>query len=161
MENLQISKDVIRKRYESSDANQKKVLEDIFGKYVFSDGKIIDRIKTFEDACKELGIDSSSVIPEVATAGLQKDEKSIQAYCKLIIIAKALNEGWAPNWAMGDEYKWFPWFDLSSGSGLRYGDNDFWLSLSTVGSRLCYKTKELAIYAGQQFEDIYQDYFII
>ena len=30
-----------------------------------------------------------------------------------------------------------------------------------VGSRLCFKSRELAEYAGKQFKDIYEEYYVI
>ena len=121
-------------------------------------GNIIDRIKTFEDACRELNIQPS----ELNVSGhLEKHFDSIAAYSKLIIIAEALNEGWTPTWSNNNETKYYPWFELSSGSGLSYGDFDYQRSDSLVGSRLCFKSKELAIYAGKQFTELYKQFFII
>ncbi len=119
---------------------------------------IMDRVKTFEDACQVLGIDQS----ELTVSGvLEEDFESISAYAKLIIINKALNEGWKPNWADDNEYKYYPWFDMSSGSGLRFHDFVYLYSYSDVGSRLCFKSSELAEFEGKQFLDIYTDFFII
>jgi len=121
-------------------------------------GKIMDRVKTFEDACNELGIQKS----ELAVSGeIESDFRSISAYAKLIIIVRALNEGWVPDWANDSQYKYYPWFDMSSGSGLSYDDCDNRNSNSIVGSRLCFKSQELAKYAGKQFIDVYKDFFII
>lgn len=53
---------------------------------------IIERVKTFDDACKVVGLDKV----QVGVAGLDDDTNSIIAYIKLAIIAKALNEGWQP-----------------------------------------------------------------
>ena len=97
----------------------------------------------------------------------EKHQKAITAHCKLIIIAEALNEGWTPDWSNDEEWKYYPWFDLEEslkkepGSGLSYGGCDIDGSLSTVGSRLAFKTRELAKYAGEQFSVLYEDYFLI
>jgi hypothetical protein len=121
-------------------------------------GKITDRIKTFEDACNELGIQKA----ELTAAGeIEADFISVAAYQKLIIIARALNEGWTPNWKDIDEYKYYPWFDLSSGSGLSYDVFVGQRSSSDVGSRLCFKSGELAEYAGKQFIELYKEFFLI
>jgi hypothetical protein len=160
MQTLKLDNDKARRLYPSAAPEFKTILEDSFGKDFFSQ-KVADRVKTFEDACNELGIDSTTAIPEVATDPLQKDERSIWAYCKLIIIAKALNEGWVPNWKDSSQYKYYPWFDLSSGSGLSCNDYGRRNSDSGVGSRLCFKSRELAEYAGKQFKDIYTEFFII
>lgn len=76
---------------------------------------IIERVKTFEDACRELGADHSFVLayqntnlrdPEVA-----EENRDVLAYMKLRIIAAALNEGWEPQFTE-DEERWYPWFTL-------------------------------------------------
>lgn len=76
---------------------------------------ITERVKTFEDACRELGADHPFVLayqntnlrdPEVAEAN-----RDILAYMKLRIIAAALNEGWEPEFTE-DEWRWYPWFTL-------------------------------------------------
>ena len=48
-----------------------------------------------------------------------------------------------------------------SGSGFSYYDCVFTYSRSSVGSRLVFKSRDLAKYAGQQFEDIYKGFFLI
>jgi hypothetical protein len=121
------------------------------------------KIKTFEDACIALDLlQPELVIPDFLSFP-STDRLAMIAHAKLIIIAKALNEGWVPDWSNWDEYKYYPWFDMqpSSGSGFAYGDYDFWSTYSSVGSRLCFKSSELAEYAGKQFEGLYKDYFVI
>ena len=74
------------------------------------------KIKTFEDACEKLGIDPTK-LPELT---LLSDEfvKPIVAYYKLLIIYKAINNGWKPDWSNWDQYKYYPWYRvLSSGFG--------------------------------------------
>ena len=76
---------------------------------------ITERIKTFVDACKELGEDHPMVLayqntnlhdPEVI-----EENRDIIAYMKLRIITAALNEGWQPQFTE-DEWRWYPWFCL-------------------------------------------------
>lgn len=78
---------------------------------------VMERIKTFEDACQELGKraeDNEGIALLLAdyesNAGNIKT-KSTLAYMKLCIIAAALNEGWEPQFTK-DENRWFPWFTL-------------------------------------------------
>lgn len=117
--------------------------------------KITDRIKTFEDACESLGLKG-----DILMASLHDDLKDeaapIIAGLKLRIIAKALNEGWKPNWQNSGEYKYYPWWNMQNGFSLDVvGDNS---AFTLVGSRLCYKTRELATYAATQFADLYKSY---
>ncbi len=124
-----------------------------------------NQIKTFEDACKALNLNPEESLPEVSKVS-EKHRKAIIAHCKLVIIAEALNEGWKPDWS-DNERKYYPWFDMeesvkqSTGSGLSYYVYADDCSGSTVGSRLCFKTWELAKYAGTQFKVEYADYFLI
>jgi hypothetical protein len=76
-------------------------------------------------------------------------------------IAKVLNEGWEPSWNNSNENKYYPWFKMNSGSGLSCSGYDFVLSYTSVGSRLVFKSAELATYAGNQFLDIYSKFLTI
>ena len=76
---------------------------------------ITERVKTFEDAYRELGEDNPFVLayqntnlrdPEVAD-----ENRDIIAYMKLRIIAAALNAGWEPQFSEA-EWRWYPWFTL-------------------------------------------------
>jgi hypothetical protein len=118
---------------------------------------VTEAIKTFEDACKALGKEKISI----GTEGLDEDEASIVAYAKLSIIVRALNEGWKPNWQDASENKYYPYFRENSGVGLSFDGVGHWTTLTRIGSRLCFKSRELAEYAGKQFEDIYKQFLII
>ena len=121
---------------------------------------ITKRVKTYADACAVLGIEPMN--EDVFTKlGFTKDEI---AYRKLKTIAEALNEGWRPNWADSNEYKYFPWFVYNpSSAGFAYARTYCTASCADayVGSRLCYKPRELATYAGRQFEGLYNDFLLI
>jgi len=118
-------------------------------------------IKTFEDACKKLGLDPLKVIPEFLEFP-ESDRKAMQAHAKLIIINKAIVGDWVPDWNNYDQYKYYPWFEMgsSSGAGFSYLDCDIWLTGSNAGSRLCFETREQAKYVGTQFLELYKDYFV-
>ena len=76
---------------------------------------ITERIKTFEDACNELGEENVLVqayrTAEFNTSGNQNDVSDVVAYLKLRVIAEVLNEGWEPQFTT-DECRWYPWFYL-------------------------------------------------
>lgn len=117
-------------------------------------------IKTFEDACNKLGI--LAITPDLSSFPDEYKE-SVYSHYKLMIIAAAINDGWKPDWSNDDQPKYYPWFDMSSsasGSFSCYG-SDVWYSVSGVGSRLCFETREKAKYAGEQFKDLYEAYFVI
>lgn len=120
---------------------------------------MVAKIKTFEAACKALKINPSKVLPVVKGMPLHH-QKAIISHAKLVIITEALNEGWRPNWKNSNECKYYPWFRMSSGSGLADRGCGYYCSTSLVGSRLCFKSSELAEYAGRQFKKLYEDYFL-
>ena len=74
---------------------------------------VTERIKTFEDACNELGEENVLVqayrTAEFNTSGNQNDVSDVVAYLKLRVIAEALNEGWKPQFTH-DETRYYPWF---------------------------------------------------
>ena len=78
---------------------------------------VTERIKTFEDACNELGEDHPmlSVYDALVTRANGEQSlaewmgKDVVAFLKLRIITEALNEGWHPKFTE-DEYRYYPWF---------------------------------------------------
>lgn len=121
------------------------------------------KIKTFEDAAAALDLHQPELLIPDFLSFPSTDRLAMIAHAKLVIIAKALNEGWEPDWSNYDERKFTPWFDYTpdDGSGFAYFGFVFWRANAYVGSRLCFKTRELAEYAGKQFLDLYRDYFVI
>lgn len=160
MRTLQIKQDSLLAAFRNAGKEGKQVLSDLFGKQVALYDNITDRVKSFEDACQVLGI--STNVPEVK--GLpRKHQKAIIANYKLIVIAEALNEGWKPNWQDSDEYKYYPWFDMSNpaGVGCSHTGNTASYTSASFGSRLCLKNRELAIYFGQTFTDLFNDSLLL
>lgn len=142
---------------------------------------VMERVKTFKDACNELGIEHDKWVQDKKDLGLEAD---VIAYLKLRIIAAALNEGWKPQFTT-DEYRYFPWFYLytqseidemseeeksrvvyrsygsasaNGGVACAYTGHDSSATYTNIGSRLAFKTRELAEYAGRQFVEIWADY---
>lgn len=67
---------------------------------------ITNRVKSYADACKVLGIEPMDE-DSMKAQGFRLDEIARR---QLETITEALNEGWKPNWADTDEYKFYPWF---------------------------------------------------
>ena len=116
--------------------------------------------------------------------GEEEIPKDIIAYLKLRIIAAALNEGWEPRFAKkekrysscfvsytqkeigetDEEQKSHVAFRSSSNADASvgiacmstiYDSSD---AIASIGSRLVFKSSELAKYAGEQFVEIWADY---
>jgi hypothetical protein len=127
--------------------------------------KITDKVKTFEDACKILGLDPENV--PVVEHLPEKDRKSIVAYYKLTIITRALNEGWEPDFSDWNQRKYWNWFYIKKNNG---ADADFASAYTNgtasnttayVGHRLFFKARELATFTHEQFRDLYFEYLFI
>lgn len=117
------------------------------------------KIKTFEDACKKLGIDPAK-LPDLN--GIPEEfHKPIIAGYKLMIVYKAINNGWRPDWGNWNEYKYYPWFKVLS-SGFGFSDADYYCgyAYAVVGSRLCTDTSNKALFIAKQFEELYRDYLL-
>lgn len=150
MQTLQIDETKAKSLYKTASAEFKTMLEDSFGGKQFFSEKITDRVKTFEDACNVTGdYPKSDRFTEGTTDEI--------AYKKLKVIIAALNEGWTPDWNNSNEVKYYPWFEMRSGFRLIRVDVSY--GSSDVGSRLCFRTRDLANYAVSQFPDLYKDFF--
>ena len=88
---------------------------------------ITERIKTFEDACAELG-DKHPLVTQyrLIAGGYEGEEETddLIAYFKLRIITTALNEGWKPKFTE-DEQRWYPWHYLWTESELAEKSDDW------------------------------------
>lgn len=128
----------------------------------------MENIKTLEDACVALGTTVAEQFPAEAVKHMTDDEV---AYRELKIVAKALNQAdgtaWEPDWSDDNQYKYFPWMEVDTtdgnkaGSGFSDCDYVYDDTFSDVGSRLCFKKRELALYAGKQFSEIYKRFWLI
>lgn len=159
MQKVEINQANALNAHNKANKEGKALLEALLGEDLFKPKNIMDRVKTFEDALEIVGASDNLKIL-LSYNGIDKDMISHQAHAKLTIIAKALNEGWTPDYTDSSEYKYYPWFKFTSGVGFSYGDFGYVFTASRVGSRLSFKTKELAVYAAKQFQNIYNDFLI-
>ena len=164
-------------------------LENLFGKELFKPKNVMERVKTFDDALKELGDDNQLVKEYYERWQLVGDKdvsKDYVAYLKLRIITAALNEGWEPEFIPG-ERRWAPYFLLYTKEEYEKLNDDVRARVvfrsnnyayanggvscasayydspsvyAVIGSRLAFKSEKLAEYAGMQFLDIYADFML-
>ncbi len=116
--------------------------------------KITELVKTFEDARKLTGRPD---VPDFSNLPTDM-RKHFEAQYKMIVIAEALNEGWIPDCDNYNEYKYYPWFEMSP-SSFAFGVSSYATASAAAGSgsRLKFRTRELANYAAEQFIDIWKD----
>ena len=119
--------------------------------------KITELVKTFEDARKLTGRPD---VPDFSNLPTDM-RKHFEAQYKMIVIAEALNEGWIPDWDNYNEYKYYPWFEMSP-SSFAFGGSFYDRACADAGSgsRLCLKNKELSEYCGKQFIDLWKQFII-
>lgn len=141
---------------------------------------VTERVKTFEDACKEVGIDAEKWLEEH-----KDDDVNLLAFLKIRIIVEALNEGWKPKFD-GEEYRYAPYFyyytkeevdnmdedeksrllcvggaahvGSSCGLACAYSSNAWSHASSDFSARLAFKSRDLALYCGNQFYEIWIDF---
>lgn len=180
MPEIKITTEKVREAYKKGNDCVKSVLHNIFGEDVCAPKNVMDRVKTFEDACIETGTDIQAF--NKMTKNL---DEHVVTYMKLSIIVKALNEDDKFPYFIKNEWRYYPYFWLytkdeyekmnakdrekisrvlfrSCNFALRYGgvafaDARYAASSSggSVGARLAFRNKELALYAGKQFIDLY------
>ena len=185
---LKISAENALAAYNNTDANGRELLEHLFGKEIFAqdikdkvktfedavvilgdEHPLVAQFRVIESLFKEA---NNNLI--------------LFAYVRLVIIAEALNEGWKPKFD-GDECRYSPWFYIytkeeyekldedekkecrvvgrsssysyaNGGLVFAYAFSASSNSGSFYGSRLAFKTRELAEYCGKQFIDIWEKF---
>lgn len=185
---LKISAENALAAYNNTDANGRELLEHLFGKEIFAqdikdkvktfedavailgdEHPLVAQFRVIESSFKEAD-----------------NNLHLFAYARLVIIAEALNEGWKPKFD-GDECRYYPYFyiytkkeyeeldeddkkecrvvgrsiyNAGANGGVVYAYAYYASSLSHSfhGSRLAFKTRELAEYCGKQFIDIWEKF---
>ncbi len=130
--------------------------------------------------------DAGKLLDEWKIITSTADSKDLLAYLKLRIITSALNEGWEPKFIQRED-RWAPYFlfytkeeienmnaetmarvvllsdkyaNANAYGGVSVANSHYASSIvnASYGSRLAFKSKELAKYAGKQFIKIYTDF---
>jgi len=144
---LSLSTDEVIQLYNGASQVRKLELEELCPE--LKPTSIIDRVQTYKDALEVLRrkhFNENNLYPrEIARRRLE-------------IIVEALNEGWKPDFNNIKQSKWCCWaYGSHTGIGFSisllspmYGD-------TSVGVRLCLKSKKLADYIGNQFKYLYEE----
>ena len=123
---------------------------------------IMDRVKTFEDA---LALADEKTREEYLKSVEGYNTPDEIAYKKLKLITKVVNEGWVADYTDPLQRKYYLW-----GGNLYYGANAGLLyaycysssgvASVSIGSRLNFKSSEIAEYVGDQFLDLWNEYLL-
>ena len=134
------------KAYSTGTDAEKLLLEKLYPTVYSRD--ITERINTLDDVYALCGVDRASIMNATDTP----DEI---AYKDAKHIVLAYNEGWVK----GDgEYGYYPLMKKNSaGSGFSYYDCDYAGTISSVGSRLQYRSAKLMLAATSKFPQVYSD----
>ena len=150
---------------------------------------ITERVKTLEDAVEILGHGNPlvaelnairGVFPTMLTGAVSGD---LLAYLELRIITAALNEGWSPTFCE-EEMRYYPFYvfyrkeeveqmdenkkkelglffgDALSGLAVAFSVYAWSDSVSGLGPRLAYKSRDLTIYSVKQFPELWYQFLI-
>jgi hypothetical protein len=152
---MNITQETAKKLYPKSEDWFKEMLDNEFGRETFL-GTDFRNFKTFDDCCRICGTTEEEF--EKKWKEIPVDFQTI-AFERLKIINQAINQEWIPDYFDTNQYKWAPWFNVSS-SGFDFSDSYYYYvdSNAYVGFRLCFETKEKSNYAGRYFTRYFQEF---
>jgi hypothetical protein len=120
---------------------------------------IMDKVKSYEDACTIKGEDPVTRLP--FSNPKNEREEALNAIDMLWLIIEVINEGFVKDYEDHNQDAYEPIFYLSvSGSGLSYGGYDFSFTATNVGARFALQTPEKARYVANQFAPLYNKYLV-
>ena len=125
---------------------------------------ITERVKSFEDACGILKINTKH-LPDVSKIP-SLFRKSLVAGYMLSVIHAALNEGWKADQSDHYQVKYSNWFvvvkDNKKYSGFGFSNSDYeeYGADTTVAASLLLRSPELALYSGKQFAKLHLDHLV-
>lgn len=189
--NIDFTQEQLVAFYRSTSADGRKAVKEALGEKFSEILPATERVKTYEDAVNELGEDNPIVVAASTASWRFPEavNKDLVAYMKMRVIVAALNDGWEPQFVPGEQ-RWYPWYELISKEdyeamsedekqerrcvgrsydnayaygGLVYSSVSSASSVSNAyyGSRLAFKSEELAEYSGKQFAELFADFCFI
>lgn len=156
MSTIKIKADNALKAYKNANPENKKFLEDLIGKDQLQlvPADIKERLKSEHDIIDIHGADDDLMFL-LNYKGENEVLNGAKAHSLAAMLCNLLNGDWVPDWDNSIEYKWSPFFYLNS-PGFRFLGADDVITLSSVGSRLCFKTEADCIWAAKTFPQLYE-----
>lgn len=189
--NIDFTQEQLVAFYRSTSADGRKAVKEALGEKFSEILPATERVKTYEDAVNELGEDNPIVVAASTASWRFPEavNKDLVAYMKMRVIVAALNDGWEPQFVPGEQ-RWYPWYELISkedyeamsedekqerrfvgrsnyyayavgGLVCSYAFHASSFSYAGYGSRLAFKSEELAEYSGKQFAELFADFCFI
>lgn len=138
--------------YNKAKNGRKVLLENLFGIKTFQPN-IMERIKTFDDVCREMGVNPKKYICESE----DPDDIAANALRQSLLISRCFNADTNEvlDWANSNQYKYFHVYKYSPSSGWSLHHVAIWCTATTCGSRQAFLKREHAEYAWETFKEIY------
>lgn len=155
-EYLKLSLEKAIETFKNSTESHKKLLINLYGKEHFLTD-IKDRVTDYASACVELGISPLTI--HSFTFLQEEDQEQAFARHQISIVAKALREGWKPDFT-DSNYKYYVYTYLDTSKNGFSSAVSYCYRICYVGSDLLYTTRELAEYALKIMEKQYLTYLI-
>jgi hypothetical protein len=151
-ETLTADKGKVLTAYNKAKGGRKVFLENLFGIKIFQP-EITQRIKTFDDVCKEMGKDPKTYI----CTSDDPDDIAANALRQALLISRCFNADKKEviDWANDNQPKYFHVYVYSPSSGWSLHHVAVWYSVTYSGSRLPFLDRKHAEYAWNQFKEIY------
>jgi hypothetical protein len=156
---LEIKKENVLVAHKKADASGKVLIEDIFGKehFIISMAEwetyIMSRVNSFEDACKEKGVDGTADKFHIG----EPDDISYQ---RGKLVCDVLNGPYLPTMKDLTSKKWYVWFEkTASGFLLRSVFYVIGYSFSFGGPRLRLCSEKLARHFFEKFQGMMAPYW--
>ena len=118
---------------------------------------LIDDNDPFSDILKDLNITNFSLPYPNPT---NKIQRSVNAFEKIVLIAKSYNNSWVSNVRDPEQTKYIPYKGFNS-EGKWFSYFFRWEHTMAIPSAIHFKSSDLAMKAFKNFEKIYDDYFMI
>lgn len=147
---MEITAAEAKRLYEQSNEAGKKILIEKFGEPFFS----IKWPSTIEEII-ELANPGENERNLLSYDGIKPRMIGAKNHLLAEMICDVLNGDWKQDLSDKNQRRWFPLFD-PQGVGFSDSVYDNWFAYTTAGSRLCFKDKATADYAGQTFPEIFR-----
>lgn len=149
---LQAPEEAVKAAYEKGTAEEKNLLEKLFGKQSF----LPEWWKDFELACKTQGLDAATALPYANPKNGHED--ALNAVAALFILAEWEHNGWVADWNDTSQQKWEPIFDMRAGCVLSRSYYDYSCTRTYAGSRLSFPTEKRSNDFARKYISLYKKF---